>query len=274
MEGHLPNIFVVSDSIGETAEVVVRAAVTQFNSGIMDIRRIHNIDTTMELDEIIEQAAQSQAIIAYTLVVDNLARHLQNRAEQTGVICVDVLAPMMEALRRSSGLEPRGEPGLLRKLDEGYYRRIEAVEFAVRYDDGKDPRGINLADIVLVGVSRTSKTPLSMYMAHRGLKVANVPLVPELKPPEELFRINREQVVGLIIHPEPLNQIRTERLKTLGLKGQASYAERNRIVEELEYARGIMKKIGCVVLDVTNRAIEETASKIMEIYYRRFSNDE
>jgi regulator of PEP synthase PpsR (kinase-PPPase family) len=157
-------------------------------------------------------------------------------------------------------------------MDEMYYRRVEAVEFAVRYDDGKDPRGIELADIVLIGVSRTSKTPLSMYLAHKRIKVANVPLVPEVQPPEELFKAERGKVIGLTINLEQLNQIRTERLKTLGLEGQANYANPERILEELEYADRIMKRLGCPVIEVTNRAVEETASKILEIYYRRLSN--
>ncbi|MDO4540661.1 MAG: pyruvate, water dikinase regulatory protein [Syntrophomonadaceae bacterium] len=268
----LPTVFVVSDSIGETGEVVLRAAATQFDSGILDVRRIHNLNSKQEIEDVVKDASSIGAIIVYTLVVFSLAQHLKACAEEAGVITVDVLAPMMKALERSSGLEPRGEPGLLRKMDDSYFRRVEAVEFAVRYDDGKDPRGVLQADIVLVGVSRTSKTPLSMYLAHRGIKVANIPLVPEIKPPEELFRIERERVVGLVIHPEPLNQIRTERLRTLGLKGQASYADQERIVTELEYAREIMKRIGCPIIDVTNRAIEETASKILEIFYRRLSN--
>ncbi|MDR1160081.1 MAG: kinase/pyrophosphorylase, partial [Syntrophomonadaceae bacterium] len=143
--------------------------------------------------------------------------------------------------------------------------------FAVRYDDGKDPRGVELADVVLIGVSRTSKTPLSMYLAHKRIKVANVPLVPEVIPPEQLFTAAKGKIIGLIIRDEQLTNIRSERLKTLGLGGQASYASSKRVFEELEYAEKIMKKIGCPVIDVTNKAIEETASKILEIYYRRIS---
>lgn len=272
MTNHLPGVFIVSDSIGETAEMVVRAAASQFNSGNMEIRRIPNISDTETLDQVIHQAAANQFIIAYTLVVPELAEHLRAEAANCGVICVDILGPLMEAFNRASQIEPKREPGLLRKVDEMYYRRIEAVEFAVRYDDGKDPRGIDLADIVLVGVSRTSKTPLSMYLAHKRIKVANVPLVPEVTPPEELFRAQRGKVIGLTIQLEPLNHIRNERLKTLGLKGQASYANPERILEEIEYSSNVMKKLGCPVIDVTNRAVEETASKILEIYYRRLSH--
>lgn len=272
MVNHLPGVYIVSDSIGETAEMVVRAAASQFNSGSMEIRRVPNISDCDTLDEVVHQAASNHFLIAYTLVVDELAVHLRKEADRYGVICVDILGPLIDAFRLVSHIAPKREPGLLRKLDEMYYRRIEAVEFAVRYDDGKDPRGIELADIVLVGVSRTSKTPLSMYLAHKRIKVANVPLVPEVNPPEELYKAERGKVIGLTIHHEQLNHIRTERLKTLGLKGQANYAHPNRIDEELDFANSIMKRLGCPVIDVTNRAVEETASKILEIYYRRISN--
>ncbi|NLL86521.1 MAG: kinase/pyrophosphorylase [Syntrophomonadaceae bacterium] len=269
---HLPGVFIISDSIGETAEMVVRAAASQFNSGEMEIRQIPNISNTETIDEVIHQAANNKFLVAYTLVIDELAMYLREEAEKHGVVCVDILGPLIAAFNNMSQIEPRREPGLLRKMDEMYYRRVEAVEFAVRYDDGKDPRGIELADIVLIGVSRTSKTPLSMYLAHKRIKVANVPLVPEVQPPEELFKAERGKVIGLTINLEQLNQIRTERLKTLGLKGQANYANPERILEELEYADRIMKRLGCPVIEVTNRAVEETASKILEIYYRRLSN--
>lgn len=272
MTNHLPGIYIVSDSIGETAELVVRAAASQFNSGNMEIRRVTNISDFDTLEEIVDQAAQNNFIIAYTLVVDKMADFLREKSEAAGVLCIDVLGPLIDAFKSVSHIEPRKEPGLLRQLDEMYYRRIEAVEFAVRYDDGKDPRGINLADIVLVGVSRTSKTPLAMYLAHKRIKVANVPLVPEVNPPEELFKAERGKVIGLTVQPDLLYHIRTERLKTLGLKGQANYANANRIQEELEFGRDVMKRLGCPVIDVTNKAVEETASKILEIYYRRISN--
>lgn len=272
MHNHLPGVFIVSDSIGETAEMVVRAAASQFNSGNMEIRQVPNISDTDTLAEIVNQAAASNFIIAYTLVINELADFLQIEAGKKGVVCVDILGPVIEVLKDVSDIEPRREPGLLRKVDEMYYRRVEAVEFAVRYDDGKDPRGVMQADIVLVGVSRTSKTPLSMYLAHKRIKVANVPLVPEVAPPEEIFQVEKGKVIGLVINPEQLNHIRTERLKTLGLKGQASYANLERILEEMEYAQEIMKRLGCPVIDVTNRAVEETASRIMEIYYRRLSH--
>ena len=148
-------------------------------------------------------------------------------------------------------------------MDEDYFRKIEAIEFAVKYDDGRDPRGILKADIVLVGVSRTSKTPLSQYLAHRRFKVANVPLVPEVDPPEELFEIDPKKCFGLVISPSVLNSIRKERLITLGLKDDANYARIERIKHELEHFESIVSKIGCTVIDVSNRAVEETANLIL-----------
>lgn len=161
---------------------------------------------------------------------------------------------------------PKLEPGLLRQLDEQYFKRVEAVEFAVRYDDGKDPKGLVTADVVLIGVSRTSKTPLSMYLANKRIKCANVPLVPEVSPPEELYKV-ADKTVGLVIDPNHLFAIRKERLKSLGLTSNANYAAVERIINELEYSDEIMKKLGCPVIDVTNKAVEETAGKIMEIFY-------
>jgi hypothetical protein len=167
------------------------------------------------------------------------------------------------------GMTPRCEPGPIRVLDEDYFRKIEAIEFAVKYDDGRDPRGILRADIVLIGVSRTSKTPLSQYLAHKRFKVANVPIVPEVDPPEELFQVSPEKCFGLKISPEKLNEIRRERLKSLGLDDRAIYANIDRIKEELQYFDGIVKKIGCEVIDVTNKAVEETANVIMNIIRKR-----
>jgi len=152
---------------------------------------------------------------------------------------------------------------LIYRLDEEYFRKIEAVEFAVKYDDGRDPKGIKRADIVLIGVSRTSKTPLSQYLALKRYKVANVPLVPESIPPEELFDIPKEKCFGLLISPEKLIDIRMERLRSLGLKPEAAYAQMDRINRELEYARNLYERIGCQVIDVTNKAVEETANLIL-----------
>ncbi|MFZ7103734.1 MAG: pyruvate, water dikinase regulatory protein [Peptococcaceae bacterium] len=261
-------IYIISDSLGETAEFVARAAASQFNGFGVEFRRIPYVSDEQHLLEIIDEASQYNSLIAYTLVVEDLKEKLEQEAQRRNLLTVDVLGAMMKGVKDLTGYEPRREPGLLHKLDDDYFRKIEAVEFAVKYDDGKDPRGIIYADIVLLGVSRTSKTPLCMYLAHKRIKAANIPLVPEVSPPDELFNLPKGKVIGLTIKPHILNEIRQERLKTLGLVANADYASMERILKELEYAEGIMKRVGCPVIDVSNKAVEETASKVLQIFYR------
>jgi hypothetical protein len=261
-------IYIISDALGETGELVARAAISQFNEGEMQIRRFPYVADKEHLAEIIEEASGFNSVIAYTLVVRELAEHLKELAAERNIPTVDILGPMISTIAKISNSPPKMEPGLIRKLDEQYFRKVDAVDFAVKYDDGKDSRGIIYADLVIIGVSRTSKTPLSMYLAHKRIRAANIPLVPEVAPPEELFKLPPGKIFGLTINPELLYQIRTERLKSLGLKENADYANMERIHKELEYAEDIMEKLGCHVIDVTNRAVEETAAKVMDIYYK------
>jgi regulator of PEP synthase PpsR (kinase-PPPase family) len=261
----LPIIYALSDSIGETAEMVARATASQFDASRFDIIRIPYINSVQQIEETIREAAKHQSLICHTIVSPHLREALLDYAQQNSIPTVDIMGPMMNAVEKLSNLEPKMKPGLIHKLDQEYFKRVEAVEFAVKYDDGKNPWGFLKADIVIVGVSRTSKTPLSMYLAHKKLKVANLPLVPEVPPPEELFQVPSQRIVGLVIDPFKLNSIRSERLKVMGLGVDASYANLERISEELEYARAIMRKIRCPIIDVSNKAIEETANRILEI---------
>ncbi len=258
-------VYVVSDSVGETAEFVVKAVATQFNGSKVDIRRNSYVEDIEDIEDVITLARNELSIIAYTIVIPSLKEYLDRRAKEEGIIAVDLLNPLMSAFETRFHKEPHHSPGVMRKLDEEYFRRIEAIEFAVKYDDGRDPRGILQADIVLIGVSRTSKTPLSMYLAHKRFKVANVPLVPEVAPPDELFQIPRKNCIGLVISPDQLNEIRKERLKALGLGAKANYASFERILGELDYAEKIMKRVGCPIINVSNKAVEETAGLILEV---------
>lgn len=269
-----PIVYVVSDSIGETAEFVVKAVASQFNSGHVDIRRIPYVNDIETIMDIVEEAVLGNAMLAYTLVLPELRTAIREESERRGLITVDVMGPMMDAFGQLMHLDPHMEPGLIRRLDEDYFRRVAAIEFAVKYDDGKDPRGMLLADVVLIGVSRTSKTPLSMYLANKRMKVANLPLVPEVEPPEELYWVKTNKVIGLTINPRQLNEIRQERLKALGLHAQANYASLERILEELEYAESIMRKVGCPIFDVSNKAVEEVANKILQIVREEPQNGE
>lgn len=256
-------VFVVSDSVGETCELVVRAASIQFHENAIETLRIPFVEDEQTIQDVVTQARVQEAVIAFTLVNEEHRSLLVSLGKAYNVKTIDLLGDLLDVLSGKLGESPREKPGLIYRLDEDYFRKIEAMEFAVKYDDGRDPRGLKKADIVLVGVSRTSKTPLSQYLALKRYKVANVPLVPESRPPEELFELPPDKCVGLIISPDKLISIRMERLKSLGLKPEADYAQLERINRELEYARGIYERIGCEVIDVTNKAVEETAGIIL-----------
>ncbi len=258
-------VYIVSDSVGETAEFVVKAVATQFNGGQVEIRRNSYVEDFEDIENVLMLAKKDHTIIAYTIVVPTLKEYLDKRAWEEGILAVDLLSPLMNAFVTRFNKQPHNQPRLMRKLDEEYFKKIEAIEFAVKYDDGRDPRGITKADIVLIGISRTSKTPLSMYLAHQRFKVANVPLVPEVRPPDELFEIPPKNCIGLIISPYKLNEIRIERLRALGLPSHSNYASFERILYELDHAEKIMKRVGCPVIDVSNKAVEETAGLILEV---------
>jgi hypothetical protein len=259
----LPIIYVVSDSVGETAELVTKAAISQFNGSGMTLKRFPYVEDIEHIDEVISLVSLDKAMVAFTLVKPEIRTYMKERAVKEGILAVDLLGPLIDQIQVFSGKPPLCEPGLVRKLDEDYFKKVEAIEFAVKYDDGRDPRGILKADIVLIGVSRTSKTPLSQYLAHKRLKVANVPLVPEVDPPEELYKVPIEKCFGLKISPEKLNNIRRERLISLGLNDKASYANIERIKEELTFFEKVVQKIKCPVIEVTNKAVEETANVIL-----------
>ncbi|NOU95451.1 pyruvate, phosphate dikinase/phosphoenolpyruvate synthase regulator [Paenibacillus sp. LMG 31456] len=264
-----PVIYIASDSAGETGESVVRAAAVQFYPQQVDVRVVPFLENHEGIDRLIQTAKERDGIIVFTLVIPELRDYLVEQSIRNQLKYIDLLGPILGALEKKLQQESRHQPGMIHPLDEDYFKKVEAVEFAVKYDDGRDFTGVLQADIVLVGVSRTSKTPLSMYLAHKKFKVANVPLVPEIQPPEQLFSVSSKKIIGLRITPEKLNIIRSERLKTLGLPQTAMYANVERINLELEYADKIMKRIGCTVIDVSNKAVEETASLIIDWYHGR-----
>ncbi len=259
------NIYVVSDSIGETADQIVKAAVSQFKDVSHQVKRYSYISNGQQIEDIVTDASKEKAIIVFTIVVPSLREKLLEVSQEYQIPTIDVMSGVVDIFSSLFKQEPANEPGLIRKLDDKYFRKVEAIEFAVKYDDGKNVRGIREADVVIVGVSRTSKTPLCMYLAHKNIKAANVPLVPEVPVSEELYKIDKKKIIGLTTNPIKLNEIRQERLKALGLNNDANYASMERILKELDYSEEIMKKVGCPVIDVSTKAVEETASIIFEI---------
>ncbi len=264
---HRRHVFVISDATGETAEKVVRAALLQFNLADVELRLYTRVRLEAEMRAIIARANSEQALVVFTVVSSSHRELLRRLCDEENVDSVDLIGSLMAKLTLFLGVQPRGVPGLLHALSDEYFRRVEAVEFTVRNDDGREPRNLPKADLVLVGISRTSKTPLSTFMAQKGYKVANVPLVLGIDPPPELLQIDSRKIFGLTIKPEALLQIRQARLRNLGMPSGTSYGQRDHILEEIAFAQTIFRQHpSWPVIDITGKAVEETAADILRLH--------
>ena len=258
-------IFAVSDSIGEIADQVAEAAASQFNDEVK-IKRVPYVKTLEDVEEVIKEIKEEEnAMIVSTIITVNVREYLTQKAIESNLTVVNVLGPIINVASSLLNQQPQYDPGAMWKTDEAYFKRIEAMEFALQYDDSKDYRGLKNADVVLVGLSRTSKTPLCMYLANKGIKAINIPLVPEVEIPNELYEIDKHKVFGLTINPLQLIEIRKRRLdKFHRIPSNIEYAGDARILEEFEFADKTMRKLGCKTIDVTQRAIEDTALIIIK----------
>lgn len=256
-------VYILSDSVGETAEKFAKAVTGQFTSTEFVFKKYAYLNEPVTILEAVKNANIDGGIVVFTTVMEELRKVIIQSCIDRSVPYIDIMGSAIEEFQKFLQEKPLRTPGIIRKLDESYFERIKAVEFAVKYDDGRDPRGIRLSDIVLLGISRTSKTPLSMYLAHRGMKVANVPLVPEMSIPRDVYNVDPKKIFGLIISPRVLLRIREQRAARMGLNMDSTYASMDRIKKELEYAENIMKEVGCHVIDVSNKATEETAYIIL-----------
>lgn len=255
-------VYILSDSLGETADQVAKAALTQFDGDVFHVVRLPKVSTRGQLQGLVAGACHDGGVFLYTLAAPKLRDEMQRIATQLGVVAVDILGPAVTALETVSQVSPAWEAGLTRLTDRGYFERIEALEFAVNHDDGRNTELLHEAEIVLVGVSRTSKTPLSMYLAFKGYRVANIPLSIEMEPPPQLFEVDNRRIFGLVTDPELLVEIRKQRLVELG--GYARrYADMDAVQRELDEARALMRRLGCIVIKTGGRAIEETAQEIL-----------
>lgn len=262
-------IYVVSDATAETAERTLRAALIQFRGVDPDIRIFSMVRGGERLGEILDEAAERGAMVLYTIVDPSQREVLLSRADELGLTAVDLIGHLMHQLAAFFEAPPTGRPGIPR-LTADYFRRIEAMEFAVKHDDGQATRHLHLADIVLVGISRTSKTPLSTYMAQKGWKVANVPLVLDLPLPRTLDDIDPQRVFALTIDAASLTRIRRARLQALNMPKDTDYARRDHVIREIGYAREIYgAHPEWTVIDVAGRAIEETAAIILRTVEER-----
>ena len=255
--------YLISDSVGETAQKMLVATLVQFpNMKVNEVKRFPFIENLTTMQAILEEALTDQAILIVTLVNQELVKAITRFCSETGLVYVDYMSPLMNLIEDKTGNAPLQKPGALHQLNKEYFSRIAAIEFAVKYDDGKDPRGFKEADFILIGISRTSKTPLSMYLANKNYKVANLPLIPEVPLPQELFEVSTQKLVGLTTNIDTLLKVRRTRLKAFGLKEASNYSDTTRVQEELMYANNIFKQLGIIPINVSDKAIEETAMLI------------
>jgi regulator of PEP synthase PpsR (kinase-PPPase family) len=260
-------IHVLSDSTGETAMRFAEAVERQFPEENFEIVRHPRITSVDDVQLAAARARGRRAVVMYTLVEPQFREAMRTLCKRYRLHYCDLLGHPIEAVARVSGQPATMTPGARPILDSSYFKRMAAIEFAVRYDDGVAAHGLKDADIVLVGVSRSSKTPLSMYLGYLGYKTANVPIVGGIEPPKELFQIDPGKIVGLTIDAKALAEIRGERARVM--RGSQKYADLVEIYEELEHAEAIHRRLGCPVIEVSNLAIEETARRIIHLVEQR-----
>jgi len=258
------HIFVVSDATGRTAELVVQAALTQFDTTDVVVHKVQYVRDPDEVVQIVDEARKDRGIIVFTIVIPELRKKMLEEGMKKAVPTIDILGPVLTRLTDLLKISPMAVPGLFRHLDEAYFQRIEAIDFTVKHDDGRHPETIPEADLVLLGVSRTSKTPISIYLAYRGFRVANVPVVRDLPLPPQVYETDRGKIVGLKIRPERLLAIRQARAERLRMPQDSDYVDLHEIRREIEYSLDLFRKIGIKVIDVTSKSIEESATLIME----------
>ncbi len=258
------NMIIISDSAGDTAFNNAVAAAAQFPDAQINYRRYPFIINKEKLEDTFEEIVQyPNLLLIYSLVKDEMQIPVIRFVREHQIQSVDILSPAIESIQKLTGLKPQQRIGAQHKMNQKYFDRISAMEFAVMYDDGKDPKGFLEADVVLLGVSRTSKTPLSLFLANKNLKVANLPLVPDTHIPKEIYQIDPKKIIGLTNDISVLNEIRRERMISYGLNPDTSYSNVDAIKKELDSAQKLYDQLGCFVINVAHRSIEETAAIIM-----------
>jgi regulator of PEP synthase PpsR (kinase-PPPase family) len=260
-------LHIVSDATGETATRLVMALEAQFPDQPFEEIRHPRVETVEDLALAVNRAKGRPAVVVYTIVETELREAMRHLCKRSRVHYCDILGPPLASIAKVSGVAAQMTPGARPPLNDAYFKRIAAIEFAVKYDDGLGG-GLAEADIVLVGVSRTSKTPLSMYLGYMGHKTANVPIVKGIEPPPELFQVEPGKIVGLTIEAGRLAEIRRERVRAMRAS-RRSYAEIAQIYKELEEASAVHRRLGCPVIDVTELSVEETAARIIRLVERR-----
>jgi regulator of PEP synthase PpsR (kinase-PPPase family) len=265
-------IFIVSGGAGALGKHVIRIALSQFPGVTPQVVVVPQISQREQLPAVIEQVAERRGVIVHTMVDPAMRAALVAAAEARGIVTIDTIGDPLARLAAIYGRMPLGQPGLYQRGHEAYLDRIKAIEYTVEHDDGRNPHELYDADVVLTGVSRVGKTPLSMYMGVLGWKVANVPLVKDIAPPRQLFEIDRRRVIGLIIDGDVLGHHRRWRNQAFQGTAGSAYTNPDDLDEELGWSRRIFRQGGFAVVNVTNRPIEETADQVIALISRYFEH--
>ncbi|HXF52912.1 MAG TPA: pyruvate, water dikinase regulatory protein [Hyphomicrobiaceae bacterium] len=273
----LPSYFhlhLISDATGETLTTIAKAAAVQY----ADVRPIEHVyplvRTRRQIERVLQEIASAPGIVLYTIVNKELTSELERRCKELQIPCLHVLQPIMKVFESYLGAPQKPVVAGQHVLDQDYFRRIDALNFTMAHDDGRLPEDLNEADIIILGVSRTSKTPTSIYLAQRGFKTANLPLVPSIELPAALTGPHRALIVGLVASPERIAEIRRNRVRLLSDRPLEEYVDRNVIAEEVAHSRRVCARHGWPVIDVTRRSVEETAATILKFYHDREARGE
>jgi len=269
----LLHLHLLSDSTVETLEMIAKAALAQFDDPAVTRHFWPMVRSKQHLDRIMEEFKANPGLVLYTLANPETRARLEERCRTLGLPHVAALDMVMQALEERLGQEAHARTGARHVMDEAYFNRVDAIQFTIAHDDGIGWEAWEEADIVLAGVSRTSKTPTSIYLANRGFKVANIPLVVESPPPQSLFQLRHPLVVGLTTAPKRLIQIRRNRLLSLNEKAETSYVDEERVEKEVAFARRMFADNGWPAIDVTRRSIEETAAAVIKLHQEREARD-
>ena len=265
--GRKRHIFIVSDASGQTGERVVDAALRQFKTTEVVKKVVPHVLSLPQIQDVIDEAAGVDGIVIFTLVSPDARQKISDLGRYEGVPTIDLLGPLLTRFSDLLELSPMAMPGLDRQLDDDYFKRIESVDFTIKHDDGLRLDTIEKAEIVLLGVSRTSKTPVSIYLAYRGWKVANVPIICGQSLPPELSTVDKRRVIALTVKPSRLQLIRLERKRNLNNVDLGDYTQMDQVREEVTYGLKLYRDIGCPILDVTYKSIEETSTDVMRLIY-------
>jgi len=267
-------IFVVSGGKGLAGHTMVHSLIIQYPEDHIPVKVIPNVQTDKKIREVVAKVKAASGLLVHTMVKTELRKILLAECEKQGVRNIDFMGPLAEFLEEELGLKSIAIPGLYRRINHQYFERMDAIDYTLNHDDGLNPQRLQKAEIILTGVSRSGKTPLSVYMSMFGWKVANVPIVKGINPPEELFNVDPKRVFGLAIGMSHLISVRNKRLEQMGDLKNANYIDQNSVREELRYANFIFDKGGFTKVNVTNKPIESSANEIIGMVSDRFGYED